>query len=131
MRTMLVLPVTLHQILSALIKGNIRFTNQFTKIKAIETCIILLIDQVAADFYKQRSLVLAQLKDFFYWLTKTFHEFELVSCAAQWKLPFNQGPFFKTQIYFLCPQSIPVSIALEKIFRFYFTASCVFNHFVK
>jgi hypothetical protein len=44
MRTMLVLPVTLHQILSALIKGNIRFTNQFTKTKAIETCIILLID---------------------------------------------------------------------------------------
>ena len=51
MRTMLVLPVTLHQILSALIKGNIRFTNQFTKTKAIETCIILLIDQVAADFF--------------------------------------------------------------------------------
>jgi hypothetical protein len=41
---MLGLPVTLHQILSALIKGNIRFTNQFTKTKAIETCIILLID---------------------------------------------------------------------------------------
>ena len=51
MRTMLVLPVTLHQILSALIKGNIRFTNQFTKIKAIETCIILLIDKWQLIFF--------------------------------------------------------------------------------
>ena len=50
MRTMLVQPVTLHQILFALIKGNRRFANQFTKTKAIGTCIILL-NEVAADFF--------------------------------------------------------------------------------
>ena len=59
MRTMLVLPVTLHQILSALIKGNIRFTNQFTKTKAIEKCIILLKDQdqVAAVIFMKKTKV--------------------------------------------------------------------------
>jgi len=54
---------------------------------------------------------LAHLKDF-YELTKPFQEFELLPGAAQWKLLFNQEPFFKTNMPAI-DKIIPVSIALD------------------
>ena len=50
-----------------------------------------------------------------YRFTEPCHKIELPYVAAQWKLPFNQGPFFKTQkVIFMATinKIIPVSITL-------------------
>jgi hypothetical protein len=50
-----------------------------------ETCIILLIDRVAAVFFVKykRSLILAHLKDI-YLFTKNFHKFKMLPGVANW-----------------------------------------------